>query len=84
MRTRFLFLDDPPTYNLQSRILAFAREHALPVLAPYREVVEDGALISYGERFEDAALGVVFVPRQDRPGREPVRATDHATDFASS
>jgi putative tryptophan/tyrosine transport system substrate-binding protein len=56
----FVLPDDPSTFNLRPRIMAFARERALPLLAPYREFVEDGALMSYGERFEDAARGVAL------------------------
>jgi putative ABC transport system substrate-binding protein len=72
----FVLPDDPPTYNLRSRIIAFARERALPLLAPYREFVEDGALISYGESFEDAAQGVVLyldkIARGAKPGELPI------------
>jgi len=72
----FVLPDDPPTYNLRSRIIAFARERALPLLAPYREVVEDGALISYGESFEDAAQGVVLyldkIARGANPAELPI------------
>ena len=72
----FVLPDDPPTYNLRSHIIAFARERALPLLAPYREVVEDGALISYGESFEDAAQGVAFyldkIARGANPGDLPI------------
>ena len=72
----FVLPDDPPTYNLRSRIIAFARERTLPLLAPYREMVEDGALISYGESFEDAAQGVVLyldkIARGANPGELPI------------
>jgi putative ABC transport system substrate-binding protein len=56
----FILPDDPATLNLRSRIIAFARERALPLLAPYREVVAEGALMSYGESIEDAAQGVAL------------------------
>jgi putative ABC transport system substrate-binding protein len=56
----FVLPDDPPTFNLRPRIIAFARERALPLLAPYREVVEDGALMSYGESYEDAAQWIAW------------------------
>ena len=56
----FVLPDDPTTFNLRQRIIAFARERALPLLAPYREFVEDGALMSYGESFEEAARGVAL------------------------
>jgi putative ABC transport system substrate-binding protein len=72
----FVLPDDPPTYNLRRRIIAFARERALPLLAPYREVVEDGALMSYGESFEDAAQGVALyvdkVVRGTNPAELPI------------
>ena len=67
----FVLPDDPTTYNLRSRIIAFARERALPLLARYREVVEDGALISYGESFEDAAQGVVLYLDKIARGASP-------------
>ena len=56
----FVLPDDPPAFNLRQRIIAFARERALPLLAPYREFVEDGAFMSYGESFEEAARGVAL------------------------
>jgi putative tryptophan/tyrosine transport system substrate-binding protein len=72
----FVLPDDPPTFNLRRRIIAFARERALPLLAPYREVVEDGALISYGESYEDAAQGVALhvekVVRGTNPAELPI------------
>src|SRR5260370_3119429 len=72
----FVLPDDPPTYNLRSRIIAFARERALPLLAPYREVVEDGALMSYGESYEDAAQGVALyldkIARAANPAELPI------------
>jgi putative ABC transport system substrate-binding protein len=72
----FVLPDDPPTYNLRSRIIAFARERALPLLAPYREVVEDGALMSYGESFEDAAQGIALyldkIARGAKPAELPI------------
>jgi putative ABC transport system substrate-binding protein len=72
----FVLPDDPSTFNLRQRIIAFAREHALPLLAPYREFVEDGALISYGESFEDAAQGVALyvdkVVRGTNPAELPI------------
>src|SRR5258707_15507676 len=72
----FVLPDDPPTYNLRSRIIAFARERALPLLAPYREVVEDGALMSYGESYEDAAQGVALyldkIARGANPAELPI------------
>jgi ABC-type uncharacterized transport system substrate-binding protein len=60
----FVLPDDPPTFNLRRRIITFARERALPLLAPYREVVEDGALVSYGESYEDAAQSVALYARR--------------------
>jgi putative ABC transport system substrate-binding protein len=72
----FVLPDDPPTFNLRRRIIAFARERALPLLAPYREVVEDGALMSYGESYEDAAQGVALylekVVRGTSPAELPI------------
>src|SRR5215813_12964420 len=56
----FILPDDPATFNLRRHIIAFARERTLPLLAPYREFVEDGALMSYGEIFEDAARGLAL------------------------
>jgi putative ABC transport system substrate-binding protein len=72
----FVLPDDPPTYNLRSRIIAFARERALPLLAPYREVVADGALMSYGESTEDAAQGIALyldkIARGSNPAELPI------------
>jgi putative ABC transport system substrate-binding protein len=52
------------------------RERALPLLAPYREVVEDGALMSYGESYEDAAQGVALyldkIARGANPAELPI------------
>jgi putative tryptophan/tyrosine transport system substrate-binding protein len=72
----FVLPDDPPTYNSRSRIIAFARERALPLIAPYREVVEDGALMSYGESNEDAAQGIALyldkIARGTNPAELPI------------
>ena len=72
----FVLPDDPPTYNLRSRIIAFARERALPLLSPYGEVVADGALMSYGESTEDAAQGVALyldkIARGSNPAELPI------------
>jgi ABC-type uncharacterized transport system substrate-binding protein len=72
----FVLPDDPATFNLRQRIIAFARERALPLLAPYREVVEDGALMSYGESYEEAAQSVALyvekVVRGTRPAELPI------------
>jgi ABC-type uncharacterized transport system substrate-binding protein len=67
----FVLPDDPPTFNLRRRIIAFARERALPLLAPYREVVEDGALVSYGESYEDAAQSVALYVEKVVRGTSP-------------
>ena len=56
---------------MRRRIIAFARERALPLLAPYREFVEDGALISYGESYEDAARGVALYVEKVVRGANP-------------
>jgi putative tryptophan/tyrosine transport system substrate-binding protein len=67
----FVLPDDPTTYNVRSRIIAFTRERALPLLAPYREVVEDGALMSYGESYEDAAQGIALYLDKIASGTNP-------------
>ena len=67
----FVLPDSPPTFNLRRRIIAYARERALPLLAPYREFVEDGALISYGESYEDAARGVALYVEKVVRGANP-------------
>jgi putative tryptophan/tyrosine transport system substrate-binding protein len=67
----FVLPDDPETFNLRRRIIAFARERALPLLAPYREVVEDGALMSYGESYEDAAQSVALYVEKVVRGTSP-------------
>jgi putative tryptophan/tyrosine transport system substrate-binding protein len=72
----FVLPDDPTTFNLRRRIIAFARERALPLLASYREVVEDGALMSYGESFEEVTRGVALyvdkVVRGTNPAELPI------------
>ena len=35
-------------YFARSRIIAFASQHRLPAIYPFREFVEDGGLMSYG------------------------------------
>ena len=67
----FVLPDSPPTFNLRRRIIAYARERALPLLAPYREFVEDGALLSYGESYEDAARGVALYVEKVVRGANP-------------
>jgi putative tryptophan/tyrosine transport system substrate-binding protein len=67
----FVLPDDPETFNLRRRIIAFVRERALPLLAPYREVVEDGALMSYGESYEDAAQSVALYVEKVVRGTSP-------------
>src|SRR5262245_16410503 len=80
----FVLPDSPPTFNLRRRIIAFARERALPLLAPYREFVEDGALMSYGESYEDAARGVALyvekVVRGANPAELPIMQPTRFTD----
>ena len=55
---------------------AIARARALPLLAPYREVVAEGALMSYGESLEDAAQGVALyldkIARGSSPAELPI------------
>lgn len=45
--------DDPMTYNLRARIVEFAARARLPTFFGFREFVDAGGLMSYGEKFAD-------------------------------
>ena len=45
--------DDPMTYNLRARIVEFASKAGLPTFFGFREFVDAGGLMSYGEKFAD-------------------------------
>jgi putative ABC transport system substrate-binding protein len=51
----FVLPDDPPSLHLRPHLAAFAKEHRLPLILPYGDVVEDEALLSYGESLETTA-----------------------------
>jgi putative tryptophan/tyrosine transport system substrate-binding protein len=46
--------DDPMSLNHRGKIIAFANKHGLPSLFGYREFVESGGFMSYGEKFAES------------------------------
>jgi putative tryptophan/tyrosine transport system substrate-binding protein len=46
--------DDPMSLNHRAKIVAFANKHSLPSLFGYREFVENGGFMSYGEKFAES------------------------------
>ena len=57
-------------------ILSHTR-YAMPVLYPFREFVEDGGLISYGNKLQDsyhwAGVDVGRILKGEKPGHLPAR-----------
>ena len=47
--------DDPASLHLRAKMAARAKEHRLPLILPYGDVYDDGALLSYGESLETTA-----------------------------
>ena len=41
-------------FSLREQFVASAARYAIPVLYPFREFVEDGGLISYGNKLQDS------------------------------
>jgi putative ABC transport system substrate-binding protein len=68
--------DDPMSYNLRARILAFASLRGLPTFFGFREFVDAGGLMSYGEKFADTyrhtAPYVQQVVRGANPAELPI------------
>jgi putative ABC transport system substrate-binding protein len=51
----FALPDDPPSWHLRPQLSAFAKDHRLPLVVPYGNVLEDEALLGYGEDLEATA-----------------------------
>lgn len=68
--------DDPMSHNLRARIVAFANLRGLPTFFGFREFVEAGGLMSYGEKFADTyrhtAAYVDKVVRGAKPAELPI------------
>lgn len=68
--------DDPMSHNLRTRIVAFANMHGLPTFFGFREFIEAGGLMSYGEKFADTyrhtAAYVDKVVRGTKPAELPI------------
>jgi len=68
--------DDPMSHNLRERIVGFANMRGLPTLFGFREFVETGGLMSYGEKFADTyrytAPYVDKVVRGAKPAELPI------------
>ncbi|MGB7988371.1 MAG: ABC transporter substrate-binding protein [Candidatus Methylophosphatis roskildensis] len=68
--------DDPMALNHRGRIVAHANKLGLPSFFGYREFVDEGGLMSYGERFAEsyryAASYVDKVVRGASPSRLPI------------
>jgi putative ABC transport system substrate-binding protein len=73
--------DDPALYNLRARLVARAAALGLPSLFGMREFVDEGGLMSYGERFDDtyrdAAPYVAKVARGTNPAELPIEQPTH-------
>jgi putative ABC transport system substrate-binding protein len=77
-----LLLPDPLTMAHRKAVIDFAATNRLPVLYPFREMVEDGGLMSYGSSLPDnarrAAGHVDRILKGARPGDLPI---EQATVF---
>lgn len=72
----FVLPDDPMSHNLRARIIEFANSRRLPTFFGFREFVESGGLMSYGEKFADTyrhtATYVDQIVRGARPEEMPI------------
>jgi putative ABC transport system substrate-binding protein len=60
----FVLPDDPPSLHLRPQLAAFAKENRLPMVHPYGDIFEDGALVSYGENLEATArLSAAYIDK---------------------
>jgi putative tryptophan/tyrosine transport system substrate-binding protein len=63
-------------FSLREQIVASAARYAIPALYPFREFVEDGGLISYGNRLQDsyrwAGVYVGRILKGEKPAYMPV------------
>ncbi len=77
----FVLPDDPMSHNLRARIVEFANGRRLPTFFGFREFVEAGGLMSYGEKFADTyrhtASYVDRIVRGARPGEMPIEQPTH-------
>lgn len=72
----FVLPDDPMSHNLRAHIVEFANSRRLPTFFGFREFVEAGGLMSYGEKFADTyrhtASYVDQIVRGARPAEMPI------------
>jgi putative tryptophan/tyrosine transport system substrate-binding protein len=72
-----LICGDVSLSSRRAQIIALAKEYALPTIYPFREMVDGGGLISYGNSLNDTArLAGSFVARilgGEKPGDLPVQ-----------
>jgi putative tryptophan/tyrosine transport system substrate-binding protein len=76
----FVLPDDPPTFNLRRRIIAFARERALPFARSLPRGRGGWSTHQLRRKLRGRRPGGRFARREGRPWHESGRATDRATD----
>jgi putative ABC transport system substrate-binding protein len=70
----------PDSFNIvhRNQIIALAAQHRLPMISPYRFMVEEGGLMAYGvelvELFRRAAAYVDRILKGAKPAELPVQA----------
>jgi len=71
---------DPYIIQNRGTILRKAAEHQVPVIAPYRQFVDEGCLMSYGpdtsEIFRRSASYVDHILKGEKPGNLPAQSPD--------
>jgi putative ABC transport system substrate-binding protein len=71
---------DPYIIQTRRTILQKAAEHRVPVIAPYRQFVDEGCLMSYGpdtsEIFRRSASYVDRILKGEKPGNLPAQSPD--------
>ena len=71
---------DPYIIQIRGAILQKAAEYRMPVIAPYRQFVDEGFLMSYGpdtsDIFRRSASYVDRILKGEKPGNLPVQAPD--------
>jgi putative ABC transport system substrate-binding protein len=77
----FVLPDDPMSLNLRTRLVAAVNALGLPSFYGLRDFVDEGGLMSYGERFADtyrhAAPYVDKVMRGTKPAELPIEQPTH-------